>query len=562
MNHLSSLITSFIKSEFSLNVDPELTVPDPQFGDFSTNIAMRLAGQLSRPPQELATLITTELTSQGFQATTAGPGFINITLPDSYFIQELDQILADDAYGASAIYQDQVVVTEFSDPNPFKTLHIGHLYTSIVGDAISNLIESAGGTTHRVNFGGDVGLHVAKAMYGIIRQFDGEFPDQLANIPEDQRADWISVRYIEGNRAYEDDESARAEITQYNQRVYQLHRDSDHSSAFAQIYWTCRQWSYDYFDQFYASIGVKFDRYYPESATTELGLQTVREQQARGVYTESNGAIVFDGEPYGLHTRVFINSTGLPTYETKDLGLALTKWDDYHFDKSVIITGNDIIEYMKVLLKSIEQFRPDLVEKTLHLTHGMVKLAGGVKQSSRLGNFVKAVDAISITEEALRSQQDSADPSVVLAAIKYAFLRSSIGPDVVFDPATSVSLHGNSGPYLQYSLIRARSILSRRPEFNQSSVATLATDLDLYERSLIKKLSDFPSVITKSTTDLAPHTLCTYLYELAQTFNRFYENSRVTDDPRESLRLSLVSAYTRLLERGLSLLGINIPSRM
>src|SRR5262249_21676567 len=156
---------------------------------------------------------------------------------------------------------------------------------------------------------------------------------------------------IEGTRAYEENESAKAEVVALNKRIYQLHTDNDHDSSLAQIYWTCRQWSYDYFDKFYERIGTRFEKYYPESEVSPIGLKTVREQIGQ-VYEESDGAVIFNGEKYDLHTRVFINSEGLPTYEAKEVGVLMKKWQDYHFDQSVIITGNDIIEYMKVVLKS------------------------------------------------------------------------------------------------------------------------------------------------------------------------------------------------------------------
>jgi len=624
MENISQQLTQIIANEFDMDIRPSLTIPDPRHGDFATNVALQLAKPLKKSPLEIAQIIANKLPG----ATAVKPGFINIRLPDTTLLATLTQINSTNTPGASNLYKDQIVVTEYSDPNPFKVLHIGHLYTSIVGDAISNLIEAAGGTTHRVNFGGDVGLHVAKTMHGIITHLSGEHPEKLTEIPESDHMDFISARYVEGNNAYESDPEAKSTIVEINKRIYALFDQIDspetlgskspeittQTSPFAQIYWTCRQWSYDYFDQFYASIGVKFEKYYPESATAQIGIATVREQLKNGVYEESNGAIIFDGEKHGLHTRVFINSAGLPTYETKDLGLSLAKARDYDFDQSIIITGNDIVEYMKVLLKSIEQFRPDLSSKTLHITHGMVKLAGGVKQSSRLGNFVKAVDTIEITKKALEKEQGSADNQIVLGAIKYAFLKNSVGPDLIFDPETSVSLQGNSGPYLQYSLTRARSILrsvgqndptpTPQPTSKQTSPATqpssalsdrgsakgddpcgeersslpvttgqapfrtqaddveLGLGLDEFERTLLKKLSDYSHALEKSTKDLAPHHLCAYLYELAQTFNRFYENAKVAGDPRESLRIQLVSTYAKTLGSALTILGIPTPDKM
>jgi arginyl-tRNA synthetase len=560
MEKIATTLAQTIREAFDVDIEPELSRTDEQFGDYATNVAMQLAGRLRRNPREVAEELAAAL-RQAYgtdvaEISIAGPGFINITLADAY----LAGLAADAPAKKPQTYTSQTVLTEYSDPNPFKVLHVGHLYTSVVGDAISRLISAAGGDVHAVNFGGDVGLHVGKTMWAIIRELGGEYPDKLADVPEDQRAEWMARCYVAGTQAYEDDEAAKAAIIEMNKQVYQLHTDNDHESPFAHIYWTCRQWSYDYFDAFYARIGTHFEKYYPESVTTPLGLQTVREQLQKGVYKDSDGAVVFEGEPYGLHTRVFINSQGLPTYEAKDVGLIMHKWNDYHFDASVIITGNDITEYMKVVLKSIEQFAPDLAARTVHLTHGNVKLAGGVKMSSRKGNFLRAVDVLDMAAAANKEQNKRNDEQAVLGAVKYAFLKQRIGADIIFIPEDSVSLEGNSGPYLQYAHARARSILSKTTTVPISD--TPVADYAEGERSLARKISEYPEVVQRAVSELMPHHVCTYLYELAQTFNRFYEHNRVVGDDREAVRVQLVTLYADVLRDGLGMLGIAAPEKM
>ncbi|GHU08109.1 arginine--tRNA ligase [Alphaproteobacteria bacterium] len=559
MEKIVEAIRTAVQAEFGIDVTPTISVPDGDFGDYATNVAMQIAGRVGDSPRSIAEKIAQRL---DYEANVAGPGFINIRLSDADVANELNNFLAQpDSYGVSKAYDKKVVVTEFSDPNPFKVLHIGHLYTSVVGDAISRLIEAAGGAVHRVNFGGDVGLHVAKNMWAIIQNLGSENPEKLDDVPEAERPDWLAARYVEGNGAYGADDQAKLEIVELNKKVYQLFADDDHDTPFAQIYWMARQWSYDYFDRFYEKIGVEFEKYYPESEGAKIGLPIVREQTKNGVYRESNGAIIFDGEPYGLHTRVFVNSEGLPTYETKDLGCNFQKWDEYHFDQSIIITGNDIVDYMRVLMKSIEQFQPEIAERTLHLTHGNVKLSGGVKMSSRLGNFLKAEDVLTMTEQAIAAEQGSSDPDLVLGAIKYAFLRSRLGPDTIYEPETSVSLRGNSGPYLQYAVARAKSIL-RKLNTNVGMSVPAEQDFDEYERALTMKLLSYGDVVAQATAELAPHIICTYLYELAQVFNRFYENAKVEGNPRQALRTQLVYLYMTTMSRGLNLLGIPVMEKM
>jgi arginyl-tRNA synthetase len=553
-------ISQVVRELFDTDVEVKLTRPDVEFGDYATNVALQIAKPLQKNPREVAEAIAEKLRATGefSEVSVAGPGFINIRVNQEVLLSELEKMISDSDYGRSHLYDNKVVITEYSDPNPFKVLHAGHFYTSVVGAAISELIESAGGTVHRVNFGGDVGMHVAKTMWAIIQNFGGEHPEKLSEIPEGGRSEWMAARYVEGTNAYEDDEAAKAEITDLNKKIYQLHSDDEHDSAFAQLYWTCREWSYDYFDAFYDRIGTPFEKYYPESQTAPVGLQTVLEQKEAGVYKESDGAVIFEGEPYGLHTRVFVNAQGLPTYEAKDVGLSIKKWEDYHFDESIIITGNDITEYMKVVLKSIEQFQPELANRTHHITHGNVKLAGGVKMSSRKGNFLRAVDVLDIAAEENEKAQGNRDEAPVLGAIKYAFLKNRIGPDLIFDPHESVSLQGNSGPYLQYAHARAVSIIRKLPA--EQSASDLSFDKG--ERKLAVKMTEYPEVVEAATREFSPHLLCTYLYELAQEFNRFYEGHHIVGDEREAVRSKLVNGYAGILKRGLTLLGIPAPDHM
>jgi arginyl-tRNA synthetase len=553
---LETAIAAVVHGLFALDVAIELSRPDDAHGDYATNVAMQLAGRLSRPPREVAEQLSEAL--QAAMADTvatvsvAGPGFLNLTLKDT----ALASMLTGEA---AQIWANKVVLTEYSDPNPFKPLHAGHLYTTLVGDVIARLFEVSGGMVTRLNYGGDVGLHVGKSMWAISRAI-GEDVSKLDEIALEDRPKWLGERYVEGNNAYEDDEASKAEIIAANRRVYEIQAADDHDSAFAHIYWTCRQWSYDYFVTLYDQLQVKqFDRVIPESEIVPLGLQTVRDNIG-DVYQESEGAIVFKGEEYGLHTRVFINSQGLPTYEAKDVGLLMTKWRDYAFDYSLVITANEQQQYMEVMLKSVELFAPEPASRSGHVTHGMVKLKGGEKMSSRKGNIVGALDILEAAYSANRAagNQDNAD--VVTGAVKYAFLKQRIGGDISYDPLESISLEGNSGPYLQYAHARARSILRKAASQDQADL--LNTEFEQAERVLLRKLTEYIEVVDTAVATLMPHHICGYLYELSQCFNRFYEHNRVIDDPRQSVRLSLVTAYADTLRVGLQLLGIVAPDQM
>lgn len=536
---------------FGEKTEVELTRPDEQYGDYATNVALKLAKKLNQNPRELAEKLSATIKSPDIvDIDVAGPGFINIRLTDRALIrQAFDQAITQPLKG-------KVVVAEYSDPNPFKMLHAGHVYTTVVGDSIATLLEGAGAKVHRVNFGGDVGLHVGKTMWAIIKSLSGENADKLAKIPQKDRAAWLSARYVEGHNAYEEDDKAKMEIIAYNKQVYGVQADDDHDSDFAKIYWTCRKWSYEAFDEFYARLGTKLEKYYPESEVADIGLETVRGHIGK-VFEESDGAIVFKGEKFGLHTRVFITREGLPTYETKDVGLIIKKQSDYHYDRSVVVTDNEQQPYMSVVLKAIEQFLPELAAATTYVPHGKLKLIGGVKMSSRKGNIIPAHEVLDVTAAANKKAHDHDDEEVVLAAVKYAFLKQRIGADIIYDPEESVNITGNSGPYLQYAHARAKSILNK-----SEAKSTIIEELDKAERSLVRKIGEHSEVVDKAIEELMPHHICTYLYELAQEFNRFYEGNRVIGDPREAIRIRLVQAYAETLKIGLGLLNITAPEKM
>lgn len=546
-------IVQLVKDEFDVETDVTLTRPEPQFGDYATNIALRLAGKLDKQPREIAEKLAAKLQAieEFSEVSVADPGFINIRLSNS-------ALLAMTKKEPEAFLSGQSIVAEYSDPNPFKVLHAGHLYTTLVGDVMTRLLAVSGATVHRVNFGGDVGLHVAKNMWAILRFLGGEHPDKLAEVGDDahERASWLSARYVEGNTAYDDD-SAKEEIVEINKHIYQLHADDDHESDFSKIYWTCRKWSYDYFNVLYDELDVlPFEKYYPESKTAPVGMETVQRELKNGVYEQSDGAVVFNGEKYGLHTRVFINSAGLPTYEAKDVGLIMQKWADYHFDQSLVITGNDITEYMKVVLKSIEQFEPELVKRSRHITHGNVKLAGGKKMSSRKGNVLLALDILDAASQAQADLSGSPDRDVMLGAVKFAFLKTKVGGDIIYDPAESVSLQGNSGPYLQYAHARARRILEK------TLSAQMPVEVRDEDRLLVRKLGEYHEIVELAAKTLEPHHICNYLFELAQEFNRYYEKNQVVGTEYEQHRAGLVALYADTLRAGLMILGIAAPEKM
>lgn len=555
MNYLAELLTTAADELFSLSVEPVLTRPDEKFGDYASNLALQLAKPLKEQPRNIAEQLKSYLEANGdgmiVKVEIAGPGFLNISLSDQTLWKAATTKPAQ-------LFKGQRVLFEYSCPNAFKELHTGHLYQAIAGDTISNLIEQSGAAVFRANFGGDVGLHVAKCLWGVRQELGEDDPTALQSVQPLDQPGYLSKAYVIGAKAYEDDPKAAEEIKELNNAVYAFHAEDDRQSPLAQIYWQCREWSYDYFKRFYEQLKVApFDKFYPESTTTPPGVALVQENIG-SVFEESQGAIVFKGEEYGVHTRVFMTSRGLPTYETKDLGVVMTEVQDFPYDKRIVMTGNDQSEYMKVVFAALQQIDEDLAAKQNHITNGTVRFGDGQKMSSRLGNVSRAIDVLDAVQAAVEADNDQLRQDITLGAVKYAFLKQRLGGDIAFDIEESVSLQGNSGPYLQYAYARSQSILAK------ATAPTELTETEFTdgERSLVRKLGEYAEVVEQATRELMPHHICTYLYELAQVFNRFYENSRIIGDERQATRLTLLSLYASTLHEGLTLLSIPTPTKI
>jgi arginyl-tRNA synthetase len=558
---LRQAIKQAARKLFDTDIEPQLSRPEEAFGDYATNAALQLAKAAAKTPQQIARELSDELKNlPGIaEVSIAGPGFINFKLTNQAILQAA---LA--AGNINPTLAGQEVLSEYGDPNPFKEMHIGHLYQYIIGDAISGVLESAGAQVRRLSYHGDVGLHVAKWLWGIYQHFGWD--EQAASAALHGDADkGLGYYYALGAKAYDEDETAKAEIETINNQVYAR----DHAGI-NRMYDLGKRFSFDSFDKILDLLSIKTDKRYLESHSAQWGTEVVKQNVGK-VFTESQGAIIYEGEKAGLHTRVFITSRGLPTYEAKDLGLAELKAQDFpKAARSIIITAHEQAEYFKVMLAALAEIDKPTAEKTTHLSNGFLSLSSG-KMSSREGNVYAAMDLLLEVKAAVHKQYPDSPvrKDVTFAAVKYAFLKHRLGSDIVYDIDESISLEGNSGPYLQYAHARACSIVEKwqgtsikGQEEKGRNLGTWHLALDTSERSLARKIGEYPEAVQKSLDELMPHHICTYLYELAQTFNRFYEASRIIGDEREAVRLQLVEAYRQALAGGLSLLNIAAPERM
>jgi arginyl-tRNA synthetase len=603
----SELIEHLSKIAKNLGISAEkidLDYPDnSEFGDFSTNIALAYAKTVKMSPKALAEKIVEEFKKDMPETvesvSIAGPGFINFKIKDTFFAENvINSATIHDSRFMSGEQQENKknILIEYTDPNIFKAFHIGHLMSNAIGESLSRLIEYSGANVTRLCYPSDIGLHIAKSIWEMKRH-ESEIPADTATIQE--KTTFLGKMYVEGTQMYEKDEmigagiTAKDDIDSLNKIIYEKS-----SPAVNALYEKGRAWSLEHFELLYQRLDTHFDGYIYESEMAPVGLDIVKKFAKKDllgglfkkpVFTKSDGAIVFKGEDYGLHTRVFINSHGLPTYEAKEMGLNITKFKKYpNTDTSIVVTASEQNEYFKVVTKALSLIDKKVGENTKHIGHGMLRFASG-KMSSRTGNVITAETLIEdikkmvkdkISESKIANGESRIDQNdidettdmVAIAAIKYTILRQAIGGDVIFDSAKSISFEGDSGPYLQYSVVRANSIIEKaEKELNLEKEEEIRASAKMSKVvmpekvGLLEKLiTRFPDVVERATTEYAPQHVANYLINLAGAFNSFYAHTTIVDstEPLSPYRVILTKSFVKTMSEGLHILGIRIPKRM
>src|SRR3989338_4915550 len=531
---------------------------DLRNGDYFTNAAMVYVrnfetGQDKPSRMEVAETIGRNIKDKDRgvlfeEVDVASPGFINFYLKKEIFNENTKQILKDKSFGKNNSLKSRKIIIEYTDPNILKEFHIGHLMSNAIGESLSRIFEFNGGKVKRANYQGDVGLHVAKAIWGILKQ-GGNF----------------LTAYAYGHKAYTEYPQAKIEIEDVNKKLY-----NRTDSRVNLLYDAGKENSLEYFKTIYKKLGTKFDYYFFESKVASVGKKIVQENIGKIFEKGEKGAIIFKGEAFGLHTRVFINSEGLPTYEAKELALVREKYKKYKYDQSVVVTANEINEYFKVLMAAMSQIFPELAKKTTHIGHGMMRLPEG-KMSSRTGKVITFEFLLDEVENLIREKIKERDLSekekkeiiekVAIGALKYSILKQSIGSDIIYDANKSVSFEGDSGPYLQYSYARAMSVLKKaKSEKINPSLKNNPSQIIQLERMMIY----FPEIVQKAGKEYQPHYIALYLIELAREFNNYYAHTKIVDkeDAFSPYKVALTQAFSIIIKNGLWLLGIEAPEKM
>lgn len=537
---------------------------DPKHGDYSTNAAMiafqkiKGNGDISSP-RALAERLVSILHDNNDQAKLfekieiAGPGFIN------FWIKQETLMAAGLRHTfTTKPFADKKFVVEFAHPNTHKAFHIGHLRNITTGEAIVRLLEAVGAKVVRANYQGDVGMHIAKCLYAVLH--DSEF--DIDSVEEDvhARVAFLGKAYAAGSKAFEESDEAKDAIKQINKQIYAKDLDIQ------DIYLKTRQWSLDYFNTIYKRVGSHFDRFYFESEVYESGKQNVMRGLEKGIFEKSDGAIIFPGSRYSLHDRVFVSGEGNPTYEGKEMGLGPLQFEENHPDMILHVVGPEQAGYFQVVFEALAQLDPETRGKEMHLAYGWVKLKHG-KMSSRLGNVVLGESLLDEAKKRVKESYESSDEiaeQIAVGAVKYSFLKVGLGQEIAFDLDESISLQGNSGPYLQYAYARTQSVLAKSQISNPISQNLAGVSLNLEEREVLRLLARFTEIIEEAVRKYAPSTVANYLFELAQAYNLFYQKHQIIKAPEQTktFRLALTETTGEILKQGLHLLGIDAPGKM
>lgn len=535
---------------------------DLSHGDYACNVAMVAAKQAGKNPRELAELVAGILQSQENDMiqtiSVAGPGFINITLSQKFFTETHDYMTTarGKLFGTSVLYDQKKILVEHSSPNLFKPFHVGHMMNNAIGESLVRLMQTSGATVRTMSFPSDISLGIAKAIFILLEAMGSDF------VPSDITV--LGDAYVQGTKRYEEDESIHVRVKEIADNLY-----AQQPSPEWDVFVACKQFNIDYFEQVVARLGSHFDSYIYESEAGFVGKQLVLDH-VPAVFTESEGAVVYIPGPEKKHisTLVFINSQGNPTYEAKDLGLLALKFEREQPDRSVFVTDYQQVPHFDAVLDAAQKITPDWNEKSIHISHGRMSFKGQ-KMSSRLGGVPLATDILDTVLQEVRERSGERDldaetmDAIAIGAVKFAILRAKPGQNINFDPETSLSFEGDSGPYLQYTHARICSLLEKAKGFGMRPQYDAQDDREIPD--LERVLYRFPEVIELAITDYAPQYVVTYLLQVAQLFNSYYAAHTIIDLENPTLsahRLAIAESVKIVIHNGLWVLGIKAPENM
>ena len=511
-------------------------------------------------------------------------GFLNISVKDSFWIDKLRTEILDDNF-ATATPNGKRVMVEYSSPNTNKPLHLGHIRNNLLGFSVAEILTAAGYDVVKANLVNDRGIHICKSMLAWREFGNGETPES-SGLKGDHLAGkyyvWFDKAYkqqimelVEEGQT-EDEAKKNAPLIKEAQQMLLKWEAGD--PEVINLWKTMNGWVYDGFAVTYKTLGVDFDKYYYESNTYLLGKDIVEEGLDSGVFfKKEDGSVWIDLTSDGLDEKLVLRADGTSVYITQDLGTAQLKYDDYNMDESIYVVGNEQDYHFKVLFLILKKLGKNWAQGLYHLSYGMVDLPSG-KMKSREGTVVDADDLMADmfktaaeTTEAMGKVDGFAEEdknklyhTIGMGALKYFLLKVDPKKRLLFDPNESVDFQGHTGPFIQYTYARIKSVLSKAG-YTLLNSTNDTTTLDDIERDLIVTLNKFPETIKEAAEGHSPAVIANYVYELAKIYNKFYHEKPIMqaeEERQKQFRLQLSAASANVISRGMGLLGIDVPERM
>ena len=595
-NKIVSAVVLGIKTLYGQDIVPEtvqLQKTKKEFAGHLTLVVFPFLKISRKKPedtaQELGHFLKTEIPSvvADFNAV---KGFLNLVIAPASWIGLLTDIHQDAQFGLTeATDHSPLVMIEYSSPNTNKPLHLGHVRNNLLGCALANIMAANGNRVVKTNIVNDRGIHICKSMLAWLKYGNGATPESTGIKGDHLIGDY----YVAFDKHYKEqikelmeegmsEEEAKNEAPLIKEAREMLVKWENNDPEVRALWRKMNEWVYAGFDVTYKALGVSFDKIYYESETYLEGKEKVLEGLDKGLFfRKEDGSVWADLTPEGLDEKLLLRSDGTSVYMTQDIGTAKLRFRDYPIDKMIYVVGNEQNYHFQVLSILLDKLGFEWGKDLVHFSYGMVELPNG-KMKSREGTVVDADDLVAemigsarkMSEDKINKLTDLGEDEaneiariVGLGALKYFILKVDARKNMLFNPAESIDFNGNTGPFIQYTYARIRSILRKASEAGISIPETLSAQTDLSEKeiSLIQMLADFPNVVKQAGSDYNPSCIANYCYDLVKEYNQFYHDFSILheeDENKKTFRLVLSAEISKIIRTGMGLLGIEVPERM
>lgn len=588
-NILAQATADAVKALYGAEVAAESIVPSTTKKEFEGNLTIVVFPFLKashKRPEDTAQEIGEYLVAncEAVEKFNVIKGFLNITIKPSFWTSVLQSVEATENFGFKPVTDDsRLVMIEYSSPNTNKPLHLGHVRNNLLGFSLAKIMEANGNKVVKTNIVNDRGIHICKSMLAWLKWGNGITPEKAGKKGDHLIGDF----YVAFDKHYKEElqqlmdggmtkEEAEANSTLMKEARTMLKKWEDGDEEVRSLWRTMNEWVYAGFDETYARMGVSFDKIYYESNTYLEGKEKVLEGLEKGIfYRKDDNSVWADLTADGLDQKLLLRTDGTSVYMTQDIGTAKLRFQDYPIDQMIYVVGNEQNYHFQVLSLLLDKLGFSWGKDLIHFSYGMVELPNG-KMKSREGTVVDADElmdemiatARKMSEGRLKGvpeeEMDDVYRIIGLGALKYFILKVDPRKNMLFNPQESIDFNGNTGPFVQYTYARIRSVLRKSDEVDA------ATDITAYEPNekeieIIQRIADFPSVVSEAGRTYSPALIANYVFELAKGYNQFYHDYSILKEENgvaRAFRLHLSRTVADIIRRGFSLLGVEVPERM